>query len=453
MPGYLQREWSAATVSACPILVPVSFMAGGSILDDLLARGLVQDSTDREALRERLDTGPVTLYCGFDPTADSLHVGHLVPLLALRRFQDAGHRPVALAGGATGMIGDPSGRSEERNLLAGEELNANVEAVAAQLRAFLRFDDLGPGDQAALLLDNREWTVGVEVLEFLRQVGKHVTVGTMLAKESVKARLSGEQGLSFTEFSYMLLQANDFYELHQRHGCELQIGGSDQWGNITAGIDLVRRRTGSTVFGLTVPLVTRSDGAKFGKTADGTVWLDPARTLPYELHQYFLQVDDRDVEQLLLQLTLVPVAEVAEVMAEHAASPEGRTAQRRLADEVCTLVHGGEETVRADLAARGLFGATSPTVEILEALRGIVPETIVELAALGGQESLVDALVASGLCGSRGDARRTIAGGGVSVNGERQSGGASALPAGALVDGRFVLLQRGKRIRHLLVVE
>ncbi len=453
MPGYLQREWSAATVTACPILVPVSFVAGGSILDDLLARGLVQDSTDREALRERLDAGPVTLYCGFDPTADSLHVGHLVPLLALRRFQDAGHRPVALAGGATGMIGDPSGRSEERNLLAGEELNANVAAVAAQLRAFLRFDDLGPGDQAALLLDNREWTVGVEVLEFLRQVGKHVTVGTMLAKESVKARLSGEQGLSFTEFSYMLLQANDFYELHQRHGCELQIGGSDQWGNITAGIDLVRRRTGSTVFGLTVPLVTRSDGAKFGKTADGTVWLDPARTLPYELHQYFLQVDDRDVEQLLLQLTLVPVAEVAEVMAEHAASPEGRTAQRRLADEVCTLVHGGEETVRADLAARGLFGATPPTVEILEALRGIVPETIVELAALGGQESLVDALVASGLCGSRGDARRTIAGGGVSVNGERQSGGASALPAGALVDGRFVLLQRGKRIRHLLVVE
>ena len=453
MPGYLQREWSAATVSACPILVPVSFMAGGSILDDLLARGLVQDSTDREALRERLDTGPVTLYCGFDPTADSLHVGHLVPLLALRRFQDAGHQPVALAGGATGMIGDPSGRSEERNLLAGEELNANVEAVAAQLRAFLRFDDLGPGDQAALLLDNREWTVGVEVLEFLRQVGKHVTVGTMLAKESVKARLSGEQGLSFTEFSYMLLQANDFYELHQRHGCELQIGGSDQWGNITAGIDLVRRRTGSTVFGLTVPLVTRSDGAKFGKTADGTVWLDPARTLPYELHQYFLQVDDRDVEQLLLQLTLVPVAEVAEVMAEHAASPEGRTAQRRLADEVCTLVHGGEETVRADLAARGLFGATPPTVEVLEALRGIVPETIVELAALGGQESLVEALVASGLCGSRGDARRTIAGGGVSVNGERQSGEASALPAGALVDGRFVLLQRGKRIRHLLVVE
>ena len=453
MPGYLQREWSAATVTACPILVPVSFMAGGSILDDLLARGLVQDSTDREALRERLDTGPVTLYCGFDPTADSLHVGHLVPLLALRRFQDAGHRPVALAGGATGMIGDPSGRSEERNLLAGEELSANVVAVAAQLRAFLRFDDLGPGDQAALLLDNREWTVGVEVLEFLRQVGKHVTVGTMLAKESVKARLSGEQGLSFTEFSYMLLQANDFYELYQRHGCELQIGGSDQWGNITAGIDLVRRRTGSTVFGLTVPLVTRSDGAKFGKTADGTVWLDPARTLPYELHQYFLQVDDRDVEQLLLQLTLVPVAEVAEVMAGHAASPEGRTAQRRLADEVCTLVHGGEETVRADLAARGLFGATPPTVEILEALRGIVPETIVELAVLGGQESLVDALVVSGLCGSRGDARRTIAGGGVSVNGERQSGGASALPAGALVDGRFVLLQRGKRTRHLLVVE
>ena len=452
MPGYLQREWSAATVSACPILVPVSFMAGGSILDDLLARGLVQDSTDREALRERLDTGPVTLYCGFDPTADSLHVGHLVPLLALRRFQDAGHRPVALAGGATGMIGDPSGRSEERNLLAGEELSANVEAVAAQLRAFLRFDDLGPGDQAALLLDNREWTVGVEVLEFLRQVGKHVTVGTMLAKESVKARLSGEQGLSFTEFSYMLLQANDFYELHDRLGCELQVGGSDQWGNITAGIDMIRRRRAVPAHGLTVPLMTRADGAKFGKTADGAVWLDAARTLPYELHQYFVNVDDRDVERFLLHLTLLPVAEVASIMADHGRAPESRVAQKRLADEVCTLVHGQPETERARLAAEGLFGVDPPTGEVLEALRGIVPETSVTAGDLAGEESLVDVLVASGLCGSRGDARRTLAGGGVSVNGVRQDSDAMALPADALVDGRFVLLQKGRRNRHLLVL-
>ena len=326
--------------------------AGAAILDDLVARGLVQDSTDLEAIRERMADGPITLYCGFDPTADSLHVGHLVPLLLLRRFQDAGHRAIALAGGATGMVGDPSFRSEERNLLDGETLTRNVEAVAVQLRSFLRFDgNLHEGDQPAVLVDNREWTEGVGVLEFLRDVGKHVTVGTMLGKESIRARLAGDQGISFTEFSYMLLQANDFYELHDRLGCELQVGGSDQWGNITAGIDMIRRRTGATAHGLTVPLMTRADGAKFGKTADGAVWLDAARTLPYELHQYFVNVDDRDVERFLLHLTLLPVAEVASIMADHGRAPESRVAQKRLADEVCTLVHGQPETERARLAA------------------------------------------------------------------------------------------------------
>ena len=427
--------------------------AGAGILDDLVARGLVQDSTDLGTLRERLDEGPITVYCGFDPTADSLHVGHLVPLLLLRRFQDSGHRPIALAGGATGMVGDPSGRSEERNLLDGVTLTNNVEAVAGQLRSFLRFDgDLAPDDQPAVLVDNREWTVGVGVLEFLRDVGKHVTVGTMLGKESIRARLAGDQGISFTEFSYMLLQANDFFELHERLGCELQVGGSDQWGNITAGIDMIRRRKAASAHGLTVPLVTRADGAKFGKTADGTLWLDPARTLPYELHQYFVNVDDRDVERLLLHLTLVPVEEVAAVMASHQQAPELRVAQQRLADEVCTLVHGEGETARARLAAQGLFGAESPTSAVLEALRGIVPETSVAADDLTGAESLVDVLVASGLCGSRGDARRTLSGGGVSVNGRRQDPDAVALPPDALVDGRYVLVQKGRRNRHLLVL-
>ena len=427
--------------------------AGAGILDDLVARGLVQDSTDLGTLRERLDEGPITVYCGFDPTADSLHVGHLVPLLLLRRFQDSGHRPIALAGGATGMVGDPSGRSEERNLLDGVTLTNNVEAVAGQLRSFLRFDgDLAPDDQPAVLVDNREWTVGVGVLEFLRDVGKHVTVGTMLGKESIRARLAGDQGISFTEFSYMLLQANDFFELHERLGCELQVGGSDQWGNITAGIDMIRRRKAASAHGLTVPLVTRADGAKFGKTADGTLWLDPVRTLPYELHQYFVNVDDRDVERLLLHLTLVPVEEVAAVMASHQQAPELRVAQQRLADEVCTLVHGEGETARARLAAQGLFGAELPTGAVLEALRGIVPETSVAVDDLTGAESLVDVLVTSGLCGSRGDARRTLSGGGVSVNGWRQDPGAVALPPDALVDGRYVLLQKGRRHRHLLVL-
>jgi tyrosyl-tRNA synthetase len=424
------------------------------ILEDLTLRGLLQDSTDQDALQERLGQGPITLYCGFDPTADSLHLGHLVPLLTLRRFQDAGHRPIALAGGATGMVGDPSGRSEERNLLEQNELSSNVAAVAKQLESFLSFDDESKKKGiAALLVDNREWTAEVNVLDFLRDVGKHVTVGTMLSKESVKTRLSSEQGLSFTEFSYMLLQANDFFELHKNYQCEMQIGGSDQWGNITAGIDMVRRRSSAVVYGLTVPLVTRSDGAKFGKTAEGTVWLDPKRTLPYELHQYLINVDDRDVERLLLQLTLVSVSEISELMAEHRKSPEDRSAQQRLATEVCRLVHGDDEAEQAVLATQGLFGSESTSEESLEALRGIVPETEVRASELiQAEESLIDVLVLSGLCSSKGDSRRTIAAGGISVNGDRQIADAISLPEDLLLSGNYVLIQKGKKNRHLLVI-
>ena len=424
------------------------------ILEDLTLRGLLQDSTDQAALQERLEQGPITLYCGFDPTADSLHLGHLVPLLTLRRFQDAGHRPIALAGGATGMVGDPSGRSEERNLLDQNELSSNVAAVAAQLESFLSFDaEAKKKGIAALLVDNREWTAEVNVLDFLRDVGKHVTVGTMLSKESVKTRLSSEQGLSFTEFSYMLLQANDFFELHKNYECEMQIGGSDQWGNITAGIDMIRRRSSAIAYGLTVPLVTRSDGAKFGKTSEGTVWLDSKRTLPYELHQYLINVDDRDVEKLLLQLTLVSVSEISELMVDHRKSPEDRRAQQRLATEVCCLVHGDEEAEQALLATQGLFGSESASEDSLEALRGIVPETEVRASELKqGEESLIDVLVLSGLCSSRGDARRTIAAGGISVNGDRQAKNAVSLPNDLLLNGECVLIQKGKKNRHLLVI-
>ena len=424
------------------------------ILEDLTLRGLLQDSTDQAALQERLEQGPITLYCGFDPTADSLHLGHLVPLLTLRRFQDAGHRPIALAGGATGMVGDPSGRSEERNLLDQNELSSNVAAVAAQLEAFLSFDaESKKKGIAALLVDNREWTVEVNVLDFLRDVGKHVTVGTMLSKESVKTRLASEQGLSFAEFSYMLLQANDFFELHKNYECEMQIGGSDQWGNITAGIDMIRRRSSAIAYGLTVPLVTRSDGAKFGKTAEGTVWLDSKRTLPYELHQYLINVDDRDVEKLLLQLTLVSVLEISELMLDHRKSPEDRSAQQRLATEVCRLVHGDEEAEQAILATQGLFGSQSNSEDSLEALRGVVPETEVRASDLKqGEESLIDVLVLSGLCSSRGDARRTIAAGGISVNGDRQATDAVSLPNDLLLNGDYVLIQKGKKNRHLLVI-
>ena len=417
---------------------------GAAILDDLSARGLIQDTTDDAALRARLEAGPITLYCGFDPTADSLHIGNLVPLLLLRRFQDFGHRPIALAGGATGMVGDPSGRSDERNLLDGKTLDHTVAVIKEQLCLLL---DIGGQAQLA---DNREWIENVTALEFLRDVGKLVTVNTMLAKESIKSRLDGEQGISYTEFSYMLLQANDFVALHDRDGCELQVGGSDQWGNITAGIDMIRRKTGAHAHGLTVPLVTRSDGAKFGKTADGAVWLSADRTLPYEFHQYWMRTDDRDVERFLLQMTLLPVDRVAEVMAEHVQAPELRSAQRVLADEVTALIHGSGEVRRANLAAGALFGGSELDGEALEALRGIVPETELAADTLAGEEPVVDLLVTTGVCSSKGDARRTIDQGGIRLNGEKIDDAATAVTP---VDGRFVLIQKGKKQRHLAVLD
>ncbi len=417
----------------------------GDLFDDLRARGLVHGHTDEAGLRELLDSGPVTLYLGIDPSADSLHVGHLVGVLALRRFQQAGHRPLALVGGATGMIGDPSGRSDERNLLDADTLDANVSAISAQLRGLLDFS----GDSAARLVNNFDWTESVTLIDFLRDVGKHATVNQMAAKDSVRSRMEGEHGISYTEFSYMLLQAFDFWWLHEHHRCRLQLGGSDQWGNITAGIDLIRRRSGAVAHGLTWPLMTRADGAKFGKTADGTVWLDAERTLPFELHQYFVNTDDGDVERLLLQLTLLPLAQVAEIMAAHASAPHERGPQRALADEVCTLVHGAAATEQARLAAEVLFGEPVLSAARLEAVRGIVPETVMEASALGS-EPVVDALVASGVCSSRSDARRTITSGAIRVNGQRVG---SPVDRVDLVDDRYALLQRGRRHRHLLLVD
>ena len=421
-------------------------MSGGAIIDDLLARGLVQDHTDLDALRERLERGPMALYVGFDPTADSLHIGHLVPLLLLRRFQLAGHLPIALAGGATGMIGDPGGRSEERNLLDGETLGRNAAAIKGQLSAFLDFE---PGPFQARLVDNRDWTEPIGVIDFLRDVGKHITVNYMLAKESVKTRVASEHGISFTEFSYMLLQANDFAWLHEHMDCELQAGGSDQWGNITAGIDLVRRRAGASVFGLTVPLVTRSDGEKFGKSADGTLWLDPARTSPYALYQYFVNLPDADVERYLLQLTLVPVEDARSVAAEHARAPERRAGQQRLAWELCALIHGAAAADEAAAASTGFTSASDALSEAeLTALTGEIPTTHTEIAG----RDIVDLLVESALAASKGEARRLIAGGGIYVN-DVALGEPRALGGKDLLHGRYVMLRKGKRRRHLLVGE
>lgn len=418
------------------------------LIDDLEARGLVHDRTDPERMRTRLAERPVTLYAGFDPTADSLHIGHLVPMLLLRRFQDAGHRPLALVGGATGMVGDPSGRSEERNLLDEPALAHNLAGIEPQLARVLSFE----GPDAALMVDNRTWTAPVGVLDFLRDVGKHITVNSMLGRESVRARLESEAGISFTEFSYQLLQAFDFWWLHQHHGCELQVGGSDQWGNITAGIELVRKRSGAQVMGLTVPLVTRSDGAKFGKTAAGAVWLDPARTSPYDFYQYWMRVDDRDVERFLLQLTLLPVPEISEVMAVHFAAPEQRRAQRRLAEEVTTLVHGPSETARAASASAGFsaavagFGAAE-----LAGLEDSLPVHRIAGPRLAAGIDLIDLCAESGLVASKGEARRKLAEGAISVNDVRQAETRNVTPDDLLHE-RWIVLRFGKKRRQLVVL-
>jgi tyrosyl-tRNA synthetase len=415
------------------------------ILDDLQARGLVHDSTDPDLLRARLAQGPITVYAGFDPTADSLHVGHLVPLLLLRRFQEAGHRPVALAGGATGMIGDPGGRSAERNLLDGPTLDRNLAAIKGQLEQLL---DFGAGDRQARLVDNRDWTGPLGVLEFLRDVGKHVTVNTMLAKESVRARVESDAGISFTEFSYMLLQANDYRHLHDTMGVELQVGGSDQWGNITAGIDLIRRTSGAHTHGLTVPLVTRADGQKFGKSVDGAVWLAADKTSPYAFFQYFMNVDDRDVERFLLQLTLMPVSEVAEVMARHAQAPERRAAHSALARAVTSLVHGEGEAERAAGASQGF---TRSAAELgpadWEELAASLP--LLELGPDALARPLVDLLVEGGALSSKGEGRRLAEQGGLYLNDVAVPSDRTLEPDD-LVERRWAMVRRGKKQRHVL---
>lgn len=424
-------------------------MTGVSVLDDLTARGLVQDCTDPDGLAARLAEGPITLYYGCDPTADSLHVGNLIGLLVLRRFQDAGHRPVALAGGATGMVGDPSGRSEERNLLDEATLEHNVAAIKAQIS---RIVDISDDPAAGLLVDNRDWTGEVRFLDFLRDIGKHVTVNTMLARESVKNRLASEHGISFTEFTYMLLQAHDFLRLEEAHGVQLQIGGSDQWGNMLGGIDLIRRVHGRPAWVLAWPLLTAPDGTKLGKTTGARIWLDPERTSPYQFFQHWMATDDRQVRQFLAQFTLLPMDEVDAVVAAHEADPGRRTAQRRLAVEATTLVHSAQDARAAEAASAILFGApladaTPEALAVVGAEVGVAP---LDLAGAPDGVDLIDALVSHpALAASKGEARRALAQGGVYVNGERADDG-RRLVASDLLHGRYVLLRRGKKAYGLL---
>lgn len=411
------------------------------LLDDLEARGLVQHVTDRAALAARLEEGPITLYYGADPTAPSLHHGNLIGLVMLRRFQEAGHHPIALAGGATGMIGDPGGRSEERNLLDLATLASNVAAIKAQISRIL-----GPeGDWE--LVDNLTWTAELRVLDFLRDVGKHVTVNQMVARESVRARMASEHGISYTEFSYMLLQANDYAWLHEHRGCELQIGGSDQWGNILSGVDLIRRRAGAVVHGLCWPLLTGADGTKLGKSAGARVWLDPDLTSPYAFHQHWMSTDDADLRRMLAQFTLLPVAEIDELVAAHLEAPHRREGQRVLAREVTTLVHGPEAAQAAEDAARVLFGGDprEATAEALAAVAREVPTT--GLAAgedLDAGVDVVPVLQRTGLVRSASEGRRQLQQGAISVNDERVGPGA-VLRSEQLLHGRWILLRRGRR--------
>ncbi|MEI7505628.1 MAG: tyrosine--tRNA ligase [Actinomycetes bacterium] len=421
-------------------------MTGEQLLSDLDARGLIHDSTDRAALIERLNQGPIGVYVGFDPTADSLHAGNLLGQVMLRRFQLAGHRPVVLAGGATGMVGDPGGRSEERNLLDRETLNHNVACVKKQLEKILDFD----GPVAARMVDNATWTEPMGTLEFLRDVGKHFTVNQMVAKESVRARMESENGISFTEFSYMLLQANDFRHLCEFENVDMQMGGSDQWGNITAGTDLIRRRLAKSGYGLTWPLLTRTDGQKMGKSVHGALWLDPEKTSPYEFRQYWVQLPDEDIERFLLQLTLRSIDEIHALMNEHRAAPEKRLAQRALATDVTTLVHGAAAEQAAAEAAQVLFGGdpTTASAQALAVVAREVPSSEVTREQLGDQ---IAVLVQSGLVSSNGEARRTLTQKGFKANGVTLEETKSLLEVD-LLHSRFILLRKGKTNFHLLLV-
>jgi tyrosyl-tRNA synthetase len=412
------------------------------LLDDLDQRGLIHETTDRAALAARLAEGPISLYYGCDPTAPSLHIGNLIGLILLRRFQDAGHRPIALAGGATGMVGDPSGRSDERNLLDDETLSANVAAIKAQMGRIVDLDAAG-----AALVDNRDWTADVTLLDFLRDVGKHATVNQMLARESVKARMASEQGISFTEFTYMLLQARDYLWLFEHMGVELQVGGSDQWGNILSGVDLIRRARGASAHALCWPLLLAADGSKLGKTTGARVWLDPARTSPYAFYQHWMQTDDADLRRMLAQFTLLPVTDVDALDRAHQEDPARRAGQRRLAEEVTTLVHGQEAAAAAAEASAILFGG-DPRTASAEALAVVASEVPVA-ALVDGDDveagvDLAPVLVRATLASSLGDARRQLEQHGISVNGIKAEPGRK-LGRADMLQGRWTLLRKGKR--------
>ena len=420
------------------------------LLDDLAQRGLIQDTTDYQALARRLNEGPIGVYCGFDPTAPSLHVGNLIGLLPLARLQRAGHRPLPLAGGATGMIGDPSGKSVERSLLDDDSLAENLAQIVPTLRQFVDFEADG---NPAKLLDNRAWTVSMSILDFLRDVGKHITVNHMVAKESVRNRMEGDEGISFTEFSYMLLQAHDFLWLYEHEGVEMQVGGSDQWGNISLGVDLIRRRVGERAHALTWPLLVRKDGTKYGKTAAGeTLWLNPDMMSPYRFYQAWIQTEDDEIRHLLLKLTFLDVDEVDAVVAEHVEAPHLRVGQRRLAQEVTALVHGQQAASGAVEASEVLFGGgdvASLAESTFDVLAQEVETVTVGRERLNDPDNLVPLLVDAGVASSKSEAGRLLKQKGIAINDVKVTAD-DHIDRAQLRHDRYCLIRKGKKSVFLI---
>jgi tyrosyl-tRNA synthetase len=414
------------------------------IIDDLTWRGLLAISTDIDDLRKALDAGPVTFYGGFDPTAPGLHIGNLVLLLTMRRFQLAGHRPIGLVGGATGLIGDPSGKSAERILNPAETVAGWVGRIRAEVSQYLDFE---PGPTGALMVSNLDWTADLSALEFLRDIGKHFPVNQMLSRESVKARLEAG-GISYTEFSYQILQANDYLELHRRHDCTLQLGGSDQWGNLVAGVDLIRRTEGATVHALATPLITKPDGTKYGKTEGGTIWLSPELMSPYAFYQFWLNRSDEEVPGLLKVFTFRSRDEIDELERESRDRPAGRTAQRVLAEDVTTLVHGQAECSNVVAASRALFGQgelAGLDERTLAAALAEIPSATLRVAPGESLPSVADLMAATGIVPSKSDARRVISAGGAYLNNRRVTGEDDRPDPADLLQGRFLVVRRGKR--------
>jgi tyrosyl-tRNA synthetase len=419
------------------------------LLQDFERRGLIAAMTGREELDAHLEHGSQRVYCGFDPTADSLHIGSLLPLLALRRFQLAGHCPIVLIGGGTGLIGDPSGKTAERPLNAADQVQGWAERLKRQAGQFLDFDDRGVG---ARLLDNFTWLSRLDVITFLRDIGKEFPVGAMLAKESVRSRMGrADIGLSYTEFSYQILQAYDFLELWRAERCTVQIGGADQWGNITAGIELIRRKTGGAAFGLTLPLVTKSDGGKFGKTEAGTVWLDPAKTSAYEMYQFWLNTADADVERFLKYFTFLPLDDIAELSEATARAPEKRAAQRVLAREVTRLVHRDAGLREAEAITEALFSGDVASLtedQLTQAFREVPTTPLPSPAGL----TLMDLLLRTGLAPSKRAGRELLASGAVVVNGRRVTDPDEGIAPERALHGRYLVLRKGKRTYHLVTL-